>query len=101
MTKNNGSYTNHDAPDGPQHFSVKGRDRWALDRLIAAKTKGCTPITNPAPRWASYVFNLRKLDLEIETVTEKHGGEFSGHHARYVLHSRVTRQEPRPEGGAK
>jgi hypothetical protein len=41
--------------------TVSGRDRWALEELIKAGPKGCTPITNPAPRWAAYVFNLRGL----------------------------------------
>ncbi|WP_068301165.1 hypothetical protein [Pararhodobacter sp. CCB-MM2] len=94
------AYINHNAPNGPLHFMVKGRDRWALECLMAAKAKGCTPITTPGPRWSAYVFNLRKLGLDIETITEPHGGEFSGHHARYVLRSQVTRQGPLLKGGA-
>ena len=69
---------------------VKGRDRWALEQLRRAGARGCTPIHNPAPRWSAYIFNLRERGLEIETITEPHGGEFSGHHARYVLRSGVA-----------
>ncbi len=72
---------------GGEHFdiAVSGRTRWALDRLRAAGESGCTPITQPAPRWAAYVHNLRELGVAIETIHEKHGGAFAGTHARYVL----------------
>lgn len=70
---------------------VQGRDRWALESLWRAGNNGCTPIDNPAPRWAAYVHDLRDAGVEIETITEKHTGDFPGHHARYVLKSRVTR----------
>jgi hypothetical protein len=70
--------------------TVSGRDRWALEELIKAGPKGCTPITNPAPRWAAYVFNLRGLGIPIETHTETHEGPFSGTHARYELLAAVT-----------
>lgn len=70
---------------------VAGRVRWALDRLMAAGAKGCTPINEPAPRWSAYIHKLREFGVEIETVIEAHGGEFAGHHARYVLRSRVVR----------
>lgn len=73
-------------PSGAVHeISVSGRDRWALERLIAAGEFGCTPIDTPGPRWSAYVFNLRGLGVEIETITEAHGGPFKGTHARYVL----------------
>ena len=73
--------------------SVKGRDRWALEALIAAGPKGCTPIDTPGPRWSGYVFSLRELGVPIETVTEAHGGPFKGTHARYILKATVTRCE--------
>lgn len=80
-------------PEGGEPFTieVKGRDAWALDRLADAGPRGCTPITQPAPRWSAYVFNLRGLGVPIETVTEPHGGEFSGTHGRYVLRARVVK----------
>lgn len=76
-------------PDGAP-FSVQGRDAWALLELIRAGQRGCTPIDNPGPRWSAYVFKLkRKHGLDIETVYETHGGDFPGHHARYILRSPV------------
>ena len=73
-------------------ISVCGRDRWALERLIQAKERGCTPIDEPAPRWSGYVHNLRQMGVLIETVNEKHYGPFAGTHARYVLRCHVTPQ---------
>lgn len=69
---------------------VSGRDRWALECLLGAGNKGCTPIDHPGPRWSGYVFNLRELGISIETMTEAHAGPFKGTHARYVLQSVVT-----------
>lgn len=77
---------------------VSGRDRWALEELRKAGAKGCAPIDNPAPRWSAYVFNLRDLGVEIETITEPHEGDFPGHHGRYVLCSVVA---PDWKGGAQ
>lgn len=81
----------------PFRVQIGGRDKWVLDRMRAAGGKGCTPIFEPAPRWSAYVFSLRALGLEIETVTEPHGGDYPGQHARYVLRSTVV---PAWEGGA-
>lgn len=69
----------------PFDIYVSGRNAWALDRLREAGPKGVTPFTEPAPRWSAYVHNLRGLGVPIETLTEPHGGAFSGTHARYVL----------------
>ena len=68
-----------------------GRERWALESLIGAGPKGCTPIDNPAPRWSHYVWLLREAGIEIETIHEPHAGNFPGSHARYVLRSKVAR----------
>jgi hypothetical protein len=83
----------HIQPESGEAFDIcaKGRTAWALDRLREAGPRGCTPITEPAPRWSAYVFNLRGLRVPIETVTEPHGGEFSGTHGRYVLRARVEK----------
>lgn len=75
--------------DPPVVALVKGRDLWALRELIQAGERGCTPIERVGPRWSAYVFNLRRLGLIIETIREAHGGTYAGHHARYVLRSRV------------
>lgn len=77
------------ASDDSPVKTYKGREAWALGRLIAAGEKGCTPIDQPAPRWSHYVFQLRKSGLQVETVNERHGGAFSGNHARYVLRTPV------------
>ena len=42
-------------------------------------------------------YTLRALGVAIDTITEKHGGPFAGHHARYVLASHVAAGR---EGGA-
>ena len=64
---------------------IAGRDAWALNELIGAGAAGVTPLERPAPRWSHYVFKLRRAGIPVETVTEVHGGAYSGHHARYVL----------------
>ena len=68
---------------------AQGRDAWALQALIDAGEKGCTPIENIGPRWSHYVWKLRRHGLIVETVTETHGGPYAGRHARYVLRTRV------------
>jgi hypothetical protein len=72
-----------------------GRDAWALSSLIAAGAAGCTPIDHPGPRWSGYVFKLKRIyGLNVETITEMHGGTFAGKHARYVLRSKVQFADP-------
>ena len=73
------------------YIVVSGRVRWALDQLCKAGTAGCTPIDQPAPRWSAYIFDLRGMGVEIDTLHEPHEGEFAGFHGRYVLRSTVTR----------
>lgn len=76
-------------PDG-RTMTIVGRDAWALERLLQAGERGCTPIDQPAPRWSHYVFKLRtKYRLAVETINEAHGGTYAGSHARYVLRSDV------------
>ena len=79
-------------------IAVSGRLQWALDRLRKTGATGCTPITEPAPRWSAYVFDLRAMGFEIETLHEPHAGDFAGTHGRYVLRSTVTRWA---KGGAE
>ena len=72
-----------------------GRDAWALGELITAGAAGCTPIDHPGPRWSGYIFKLKRIyRLNIETITEMHGGDYAGKHARYVLRSRVAFADP-------
>lgn len=77
---------------------LNGRLRWALDNLIRAGVKGCTPIDHPGPRWSAYVHKLKEHGVRIETVHERHEGAFPGTHARYVLRSTVARID---RGGAR
>lgn len=87
----------HDPDAAPVTIAVSGRVLWTLERLLAAGFRGCTPITEPAPRWAAYVYTLRGLGVPIETIHEEHEGDFPGTHARYVLRATVTSEA---EGGA-
>lgn len=68
---------------------ITGRNEWCLRELMKAGKRGCTSLSHPAPRWSAYVFCLRELGIDIETVREEHKGEFPGHHARYILRSNV------------
>ncbi|WP_081508523.1 winged helix domain-containing protein [Roseovarius mucosus] len=79
---------------------LRGRKRWALECLMAAGARGCTSIDTPGPRWSHYVFTLRQLGLQIETLHESHDGPFKGTHGRYVLQSVVTRHA-QSQGGAQ
>lgn len=84
-------YCLHHADGTASNHLLKGRTRWALECLLLAGTKGCTPIDNPAPRWSAYIHILRELGFDIVTLHEAHDGPFAGTHGRYVLQSRVTR----------
>ena len=71
-------------------IELTGRDAWALASLVKAGARGCTPIDHPGPRWSGYVHKLRrKYGVQVETIGERHGGQFAGRHARYVLRSVV------------
>ena len=79
-----------EAGGAPRRVSVVGREAWALLELVEAGVTGCTPITHPGPRWSDYILKLRRDGFKVETINEKHGGPFSGSHARYLLHDVVT-----------
>jgi hypothetical protein len=74
----------------PTTVTVIGRVGWAILSLIQAGSKGCTPISRPAPRWSDYIFKARALGFDVETITEGHDGTFAGHHAKYVLRDDVA-----------
>lgn len=76
--------------DGPQTLILKGRTLWALCELLQAGPRGVTPIERVGPRWSHYVFQLRTMGLDIDTTREVHGGNFPGHHERYVLRSPIA-----------
>lgn len=71
-------------------ITVTGRECWTLRKLIDAGAKGVSSLDNIGPRVSHYVFKLRGYGLAIETIHEKHGGDFPGTHARYRLHAKVT-----------
>lgn len=81
--------------DGPVCVMLSGRMLWTLGELFRAGQLGVTPLERPAPRWSHYVFQLRALGFDIETIREDHGGPYPGRHGRYVLRSPVA-----IEGGA-
>ena len=76
-------------PDG-QTLTFVGRFAWALACLVEAGEAGCTPIDHPGPRWSHYVFVLRRAGIAIATITQRHGGPYPGHHARYVLRTLIV-----------
>jgi hypothetical protein len=81
----------HGANGAPEILELAGREEWALSHLLSAGDYGCTPIDTPGPRWSDYVFKLRRRGIDIATITEPHSGDFPGHHARYILRSKVNR----------
>ena len=86
-----GRFILYDGDGSTQTVDLKGREEWALSHLLAAGEAGCTPIDTPGPRWSHYVWLLRGRGIDVATITEAHGGPFPGHHARYVLKSKVSR----------
>jgi hypothetical protein len=76
--------------EGAICMTLKGRALWALRELIRVGAQGLTSIESPAPRLAAYIFKLRARGLIISTIREQHGGEYPGHHARYVLRTPVA-----------
>lgn len=84
-------FTVHNSDGTTREITVQGRNRWALECLIRAGKNGCTPIDHPGPRWSAYKFNLKHdYGLEIDAPDEKHGGDFAGSHARYILRTCVV-----------
>lgn len=81
----------HHGDGSLQHLELGGRVADTLCKLIDAGNDGITSLENPAPRWSDYVFKLRRRGIDVETITEEHGGDFPGNHGRYVLRSKVQR----------
>lgn len=77
---------------GRREFELVGRYAQTLKALVEAGRKGVTAaeISNWALRLSHYVHILRRTHgLNIETIEERHEGDFPGKHGRYVLHSQV------------
>jgi hypothetical protein len=75
----------------PQPLALTKRATFFLEELLAAGSEGITTIDYPGVRVGDAVHKLRKAGVDIETQYEQHGGEFAGHHGRYVLRSKVAR----------
>lgn len=69
----------------PRTLELNGRLGWCLYQLIEAGERGVTPLEKPALRWSSYVHQLRRKGIAIDTELETHGGAYEGRHARYRL----------------
>ncbi len=78
----------NNAPSGFP-ITIVGREYWTLRKLIDAGDVGVSSLENVGPRVSHYVFKLRGYGFAIETVNEKHGGAYPGHHARYRLLSKL------------
>src|SRR6185437_1071317 len=76
-------------PVVPLHLTK--RAEFVLDELVTAGPAGLSKISYPGVNIGDAVLTCRKAGVQIETLHEPHGGEFAGHHARYVLRSRVVR----------
>ena len=74
----------------PRMINLNGRLGWTVTQLAKAGPRGLTAYECPAPRWSSYVHDLRNLGIPIKTEMEPHQGPYSGRHARYRLSSSVT-----------
>jgi hypothetical protein len=86
-------YTVQDGEGEAREIRLMGRDRWALEMLIRAGSRGITAIEMNGPRLHAYIFDLRhEHGLSIIREDEPHSGDFPGHHGRYFLLSKVTRK---------
>lgn len=90
MAKAKSTFTIDNENAKPFPVTLSGRLLWALSSLMAKGGTGCTPISEPAPRWSAYIFDLRAMGVQIETKHEPHAGPYPGTHGRYVLKSQVT-----------
>jgi hypothetical protein len=76
--------------DETRSITLAGRFAWCLEKPVAAGERGITALDEIRPRLSHYVFVLRRrYGLTIETREERHGGQFSGWHGRYVLHTQT------------
>ena len=80
-------------------YTVTGRVAWTLAELHRAGTAGITAADYPGTRLSQYVHLLRRKGVHVETVRERHGGEFAGTHGRYVLRSHITIIPGTADGG--
>jgi hypothetical protein len=75
----------------PQPLILTKRAEFFLEELLAAGNEGITTIDYPGVRVGDAIHKLRKAGVTVETQYEQPGGEFAGHHGRYILRSKVER----------
>ena len=93
------TYCVHFGDRPPQLVVVTGkRPNWFLDVLLAAGARGATSLEHPGARLSDCVLKLRRAGFRIETIDEKHSGQFGGIHGRYVMKSKVERLDVVPAG---
>jgi hypothetical protein len=91
-------------PDDPHAalvpLAVTKRAEFFLEEMLAAGRLGITTISYPGVRVGDAIHKLRKAGVNIETQYEQHGGEFAGHHGRYVLLSKVQQLKDSAAGAS-
>jgi hypothetical protein len=71
---------------GEVEKTLFGRFAWTVIELINAGERGLTAADlPPGLRLAHYIFRLKRDGIPIRAERERHGGRFSGSHARYRL----------------
>jgi hypothetical protein len=73
----------------PTPIKVPKRAMFLLDALYRAGASGITTIEFPGVRVSAGILHLRRAGVDVQTIYEKHSGEFAGRHGRFVLRSRV------------
>ena len=73
----------------PIPIKVPKRAMFLLDALVMAGASGITTIEFPGVRVSAGILHLRRAGVDVQTIYEKHSGEFAGRHGRFVLRSRV------------
>ncbi len=72
-------------------LNLTKRAEFFLEEMLAAGSEGITTIDYPGVRVGDAIHKLRKAGVDVQTVYEQHGGDFAGHHGRYILRSRIVR----------
>ncbi len=74
-------------------LTLTKRAEFFLEEMLVAGSEGITTIDYPGVRVGDAIHKLRKAGVDVQTLHEAHGGDFAGHHGRYVLRSRIVRLE--------
>ena len=84
----------------PTPIKVPKRAMFLLDALVKAGASGVTTIEFPGVRVSAGILHLRRAGVDVQTIYERHSGEFAGRHGRFVLRSSVepiTDDSPSPD----